>query len=178
MGIEYCHAHLVMHRDLKPQNLLVNKIGILKIADFGLARTFGIQKKAYTHEVVTLWYRAPEILLGGEYCGTAIDMWSIGCIFAEMLMNTPLFPGSTEIDEIFKIFALCGIPSKEVWHTMTNRPYFKYSLPESEAKHAEEIFKDVDLLAFDLLFKFIVLDPSKRISAKLALQHVYSRLIY
>ena len=80
----YCHAHRVMHRDLKPQNLLIDKDGNVKLADFGLARAFGLPVKTYTHEVVTLWYRAPEILLGAKEYSTPIDIWSIGCIFAEM----------------------------------------------------------------------------------------------
>ena len=103
-GIYFCHAHRILHRDLKPQNLLIDKEGNLKLADFGLARAFGIPLRTYTHEVVTLWYRAPEVLLGSRHYNTAIDMWSVGCIFAEMAMRTPLFPGDSEIDEIFRIF--------------------------------------------------------------------------
>jgi serine/threonine protein kinase len=81
-GTRYCHAHRVLHRDLKPQNLLIDKEGNLKLADFGLARAFGVPLRTYTHEVVTLWYRAPEILLGGRQYSTGVDMWSVGCIFA------------------------------------------------------------------------------------------------
>lgn len=103
-GIKYCHSHRVLHRDLKPQNLLINGDGNLKLADFGLARAFGVPLRTYTHEVVTLWYRAPEILLGGRQYSTGVDMWSVGCIFAEMCTRKPLFPGDSEIDEIFKIF--------------------------------------------------------------------------
>jgi serine/threonine protein kinase len=84
LGTAYCHAHRVMHRDLKPQNLLIDKNGVIKLADFGLARAFGLPVKTYTHEVVTLWYRAPEILLGQKQYSTPVDMWSIGGIFAEM----------------------------------------------------------------------------------------------
>lgn len=104
LGIKFCHSHRVLHRDLKPQNLLVNKYGNLKLADFGLARAFGVPLRTYTHEVVTLWYRSPEILLGGRQYSTGVDMWSVGCIFAEMCTRKPLFPGDSEIDEIFKIF--------------------------------------------------------------------------
>lgn len=92
-GVEYCHARRVLHRDLKPQNLLIDESRNLKLADFGLARAFGIPLRAYTHEVVTLWYRAPEILMGSKHYSTAVDMWSIGCIFAEMVLKKPLFPG-------------------------------------------------------------------------------------
>lgn len=100
----YCHAHRVMHRDLKPQNLLIDKSGNIKLADFGLARAFGLPVKTYTHEVVTLWYRAPEILLGQKQYSTPVDIWSIGCIFAEMAQRKALFAGDSEIDQIFKIF--------------------------------------------------------------------------
>lgn len=104
MGIKYCHSHRVLHRDLKPQNLLIDRDGNLKLGDFGLARAFGVPLRTYTHEVVTLWYRSPEILLGGRQYSTGVDMWSVGCIFAEMCTRKPLFPGDSEIDEIFKIF--------------------------------------------------------------------------
>ncbi|KAF9148812.1 Cyclin-dependent kinase 3, partial [Mortierella sp. AD010] len=91
-GIEFCHARRILHRDLKPQNLLIDENKSLKLADFGLARAFGIPLRTYTHEVVTLWYRAPEILLGSRHYSTAVDIWSVGCIFAEMITRKPLFP--------------------------------------------------------------------------------------
>ncbi|XP_075758045.1 cyclin-dependent kinase 2 isoform X2 [Pelodiscus sinensis] len=94
-GLAFCHSHRVLHRDLKPQNLLINAEGAIKLADFGLARAFGVPVRTYTHEVVTLWYRAPEILLGCKYYSTAVDIWSLGCIFAEMAPRTRLCgPGS------------------------------------------------------------------------------------
>jgi serine/threonine protein kinase len=97
-AIQYCHSNRIMHRDLKPQNLLIDNKGVLKIADFGLARAFGLPIKTYTHEVVTLWYRAPEILLGQKQYGLGVDTWSIGCIMAEMGQRRPLFQGDSEID--------------------------------------------------------------------------------
>ena len=103
-GIMYCHQRRTMHRDLKPQNLLIDKNGVIKLADFGLARAFGIPIRVYTHEVVTLWYRAPEVLLGAQRYSCAIDIWSIGCIFSEMATRRPLFHGDSEIDQLFKIF--------------------------------------------------------------------------
>lgn len=120
-GVNYLHSRRILHRDLKPQNLLIDKDGNLKIADFGLARAFGIPLRTYTHEarclprgersltdvlsqIVTLWYRAPEVLLGSRHYSTGVDTWSIGCIFAEMIQRQPVFPGDSEIDEIFRIF--------------------------------------------------------------------------
>lgn len=103
-GLAFCHSHRVLHRDLKPQNLLINADGSIKLADFGLARAFGVPVRTYTHEVVTLWYRAPEILLGCKYYSTAVDIWSLGCIFAEMVTRRALFPGDSEIDQLFRIF--------------------------------------------------------------------------
>lgn len=103
-GIAFCHEHRVLHRDLKPQNLLINKKGELKLADFGLARAFGIPVRSYSHEVVTLWYRAPDVLMGSRKYGTPIDIWSAGCIFAEMITGRPLFPGTSASDQLLKIF--------------------------------------------------------------------------
>ena len=125
VGIEHCHSHRMMHRDLKPQNLLIDKAGTLKLADFGLARAFTAQHRTYTHEVVTLWYRAPEILLGGKHYSPPMDIWSVGCIFAEMANRKALFPGDSEIDQLFKLFSLLGTPNDQVWPGVTSFPDYK-----------------------------------------------------
>lgn len=104
-GVKHLHCHGVMHRDLKPQNLLVDQSrNLVKIADLGLGRAFSIPLKAYTHEIVTLWYRAPEVLLYATHYSTPVDMWSVGCIFAEMARKTPLFPGDSELQQLLHIF--------------------------------------------------------------------------
>eukprot|EP00826_Nyctotherus_ovalis_P034844 TRINITY_DN2938_c0_g4_i3.p2 TRINITY_DN2938_c0_g4~~TRINITY_DN2938_c0_g4_i3.p2 ORF type:complete len:174 (+),score=52.16 TRINITY_DN2938_c0_g4_i3:607-1128(+) len=167
-----------MHRDLKPQNLLVDRKGVVKLADFGLARAYGLPIKTYTHEIVTLWYRAPEILLGQKQYSTSVDLWSVGCIFAEMAMKKPLFAGDSEIDEIFKIFKLHGTPTEETWPGVTKLRDFKSTFPKFKGVALCEVAKTMDPLAQDLLSKLIALDPAKRISARLALQHVILPLSY
>ncbi|KAK3659711.1 Cyclin-dependent kinase catalytic subunit [Elasticomyces elasticus] len=177
-GTHYCHAHRILHRDLKPQNLLIDKEGNLKLADFGLARAFGVPLRTYTHEVVTLWYRAPEILLGGRQYSTGVDMWSVGCIFAEMATRKPLFPGDSEIDEIFKIFRVLGTPDDEAWPGVTSFPDFKSSFPKWERKVDEQLVSPEGLKIIgdegvDLLESLLVYDPAGRISAKQAVGHPY-----
>jgi cyclin-dependent kinase len=173
-GVAFCHAHRVLHRDLKPQNLLIDKQGVLKLADFGLARAFGIPVRTYTHEVVTLWYRAPEILLGGKQYSTPVDMWSVGCIFAEMAMRTPLFPGDSEIDELFRIFRVFGTPTESSWPGISSYPDFKPTFPKWSAKDLKTTIKGaLDDNGVDLLRKMLAYEPSKRISAREALKHPY-----
>ncbi|XP_068653788.1 cyclin-dependent kinase G-2-like isoform X2 [Aristolochia californica] len=121
-GIKYLHDNWVLHRDLKTSNLLLNNRGELKICDFGLARQYGSPLKPYTHLVVTLWYRAPELLLGAKEYSTAIDMWSLGCIMAELLAKEPLFSGKSEIDQLDKIFKTLGTPSEKIWAGFAKLP--------------------------------------------------------
>eukprot|EP01091_Cochliopodium_minus_P002787 TRINITY_DN12647_c0_g1_i1.p1 TRINITY_DN12647_c0_g1~~TRINITY_DN12647_c0_g1_i1.p1 ORF type:complete len:319 (-),score=74.89 TRINITY_DN12647_c0_g1_i1:31-963(-) len=178
LGISFCHIHRVLHRDLKPQNLLIDKNGLLKIADFGLARAFSIPLPVYTHEVVTLWYRAPEVLMGQEKYSTPIDMWSIGCIFAEMITKIPLFPGDCEIDELYKIFQLLGTPSNEVWSNVTDLPEYRPTFPKWKAKPLESAVTVegnvlVDKEGLDLLKQLLIYEPSKRISGRRSLEHPY-----
>ncbi|KAL8723508.1 MAG: hypothetical protein Q9225_000241 [Loekoesia sp. 1 TL-2023] len=172
-GVRYCHSHRVLHRDLKPQNLLIDREGNLKLADFGLARAFGVPLRTYTHEVVTLWYRAPEILLGGRQYSTGVDMWSVGCIFAEMCTRKPLFPGDSEIDEIFKIFRLLGTPNDQDWPGVTSFPDFKPSFPKWARDLSRPLVSGLDDNGLDLLDAMLVYDPAGRISAKQACNHPY-----
>ncbi|EST07133.1 Protein kinase domain protein [Kalmanozyma brasiliensis GHG001] len=174
-GLYYCHAHRILHRDLKPQNLLIDKEGNLKLADFGLARAFGIPLRTYTHEVVTLWYRAPEVLLGSRHYSTAIDMWSVGCIFAEMAMRHPLFPGDSEIDEIFKIFRTLGTPTDDIWPGVQQLPDYKDSFPKWSGRPLRDAVKGLDEAGLDLLEGMLVYDPAGRTSAKRSLVHPYFR---
>jgi cyclin-dependent kinase len=172
-GTKYCHSHRILHRDLKPQNLLIDKEGNLKLADFGLARAFGVPLRTYTHEVVTLWYRAPEILLGGRQYSTGVDMWSIGCIFAEMITRKPLFPGDSEIDEIFKIFRVLGTPNEDIWPGVSSLPDFKTTFPKWSRKPLDKVVQGLDQCGIDLLEELLAYDPAMRISAKRAIMHPY-----
>jgi len=173
-GLVYCHSHRILHRDLKPQNLLIDKHENLKLADFGLARAFGIPMRTYTHEVVTLWYRAPEVLLGSRHYSTAVDMWSVGCIFAEMAMQgAPLFPGDSEIDQIFKIFRILGTPDEANWPGVKSLPDYKDTFPRWSKQELARIVPTLDEVGIDMLKRTLTYDSAKRISAKRALVHPY-----
>ncbi|KAL4455702.1 hypothetical protein ABPG74_003112 [Tetrahymena malaccensis] len=172
-GLNFCHQRRIIHRDIKPQNILIDKAGNVKIADFGLAKTFQVPSKTLTHEVETLWYRPPEILLGVKAYSLAIDMWSIGCIFYELIEKKPLFMSDSEIDAIFKIFQLHGTPNPETFQGLEDYPYFKSSFPRFHAQDPFVVFKNLDNDARDLLMQMIALNPLDRISVKQALQHPY-----
>ena len=172
-AIRYCHAKRILHRDLKPQNLLIDNQGIIKLADFGLARAFGVPIKTLTHEVLTLWYRAPEILLGQKEYSTPVDIWSLGLIFYEMAHRKPLFAGDSEIDQIFKIFQMYGTPTEKEWIGITKLPYYKINFPQFKGRGIKKYNTNIDEKGVDLLEKMLQLDPAKRISAKRVLTHPY-----
>ena len=172
-GILFCHRRRVLHRDMKPQNLLIDNKGIIKLADFGLARAFGIPVRVYTHEVVTLWYRAPEILLGSQRYSTPVDIWSIGCIFAEMVTKRPLFHGDSEIDQLFRIFRTLTTPTEEDWPGVTSMPDYKPTFPSWKTNSLAQSVKQMDNTGLDLLQEMLIYDPAQRISAKKALNHTY-----
>eukprot|EP00920_Eleutheroschizon_duboscqi_P030661 GHVT01074116.1.p1 GENE.GHVT01074116.1~~GHVT01074116.1.p1 ORF type:complete len:258 (+),score=41.02 GHVT01074116.1:391-1164(+) len=140
-GLAYCHQHRVLHRDLKPQNLLINREGELKLADFGLARAFGIPVRSYTHEVVTLWYRAPDVLMGSKRYSTPVDIWSVGCIFAEMINGRPLFPGTGDQDQLLKIFKVLGTPSPVAWPQLADLPQWNADLPVYAPQRWEHVVR-------------------------------------
>ncbi|XP_010484068.1 PREDICTED: cyclin-dependent kinase G1-like isoform X2 [Camelina sativa] len=128
-GLSYLHTNWIIHRDLKPSNLLMNNSGELKICDFGMARQYGSPIKPYTQMVITQWYRPPELLLGAKEYSTAVDMWSVGCIMAELLSQKPLFPGKSELDQLQKIFSVLGTPNEANWPGFSSFPNAKAKFP-------------------------------------------------
>jgi cyclin-dependent kinase 1 len=172
-AILFCHRRRVLHRDLKPQNLLINKVGIIKVADFGLGRSFGIPVRNYTHEIVTLWYRAPEVLLGSARYSCPVDVWSIGCIFAEMATRKPLFQGDSEIDQLFRMFRILKTPTEEIWPGVTSMPDYKSTFPCWTTNNLVNQVKNIDAAGMDLLQKTLIYDPALRITAKEMLEHKY-----
>ncbi|CAE7361555.1 CDC28 [Symbiodinium natans] len=148
----------------------------LVLADFGLARALHVPLKVYTHEVVTLWYRPPEILLGQEQYGTAADIWSMGCVLAEMATAQALFPGDSEIHTIFKIFHILGTPTEEVWPGVTSLVDFKESFPRWRGTGFAEVRARAPSFGedgIDLLRQCLRYEPSMRTSARRALSHTY-----
>ncbi|KAE9549629.1 hypothetical protein FO519_007170 [Halicephalobus sp. NKZ332] len=174
-GMHYCHQRRVIHRDLKPQNLLVDvNTKTIKLADFGLARAIGIPIRAYTHEVITLWYRAPEILLGCQRYSLGVDIWSLGCIFAEMARGRPLFCGDSEIDQLFKIFRILTTPNEQDWPGVTQFPDYKSNFPKwTDNKVKEKLGSLMNPEALDLLQQMLIYDPVNRISARACFKHPY-----
>lgn len=176
-GVRHLHDNWILHRDLKTSNLLLSHKGILKIGDFGLAREYGSPLKPYTPVVVTLWYRSPELLLGAKEYSTAVDMWSVGCIFGELLTQKPLFPGKSEIDQINKIFKDLGSPSEKIWPGYNELPAVKkMTFTEYPYNNLRKRFGALlSDQGFDLMNKFLTYCPAKRILSDEALKHEYFR---
>jgi cyclin-dependent kinase 7 len=172
-AVEYCHANYVLHRDLKPANLLLDQHDNLVLSDFGLAKVYGSPDRLLSPQACTRWYRAPELLFGSVQYGASADMWSVGCIFAELLLRVPLFAGESDLDQLSRIFACLGTPDlDEDWTGADALP--QYVAFESRAGVSlESIFRGVSSSALDLLSRMLCLTPSSRISASEALRHVY-----
>ena len=177
-GIQYCHSHRIIHRDIKPQNILLDKVFHVKICDFGMARAINLPVGNLTNEVVTLWYRPPELLLGQEIYSYPVDIWSIGCIFGEMLFGHPLFTGINEIHQLFEIFKIQGTPNEKTWPGVMKIKDFKDTFPKFKPAHWGDIIPGIGGFELDLLNKLLCLDPASRITANQALLHVIYIYIY
>ncbi len=170
-GLWYCHEREVLHRDIKGSNLLIDNNGNLKIADFGLARTFRDNLSRYTNRVITLWYRPPELLLGTEVYGPEVDMWSVGCLLVELLTKKPLFPGKDEMEQIDLIFRVLGSPTEEVWPGWEELPLANQVHKNRYQSRFDSTLGHLSEQARDLIKALLRLDPKGRPSAADALDH-------
>lgn len=169
LGVDFLHSNRVVHRDLKPHNILVTSQGKVKLADFGLARVYGFQM-ALTSVVVTLYYRAPEVLLQDTYC-SKVDIWSCACIFAELYTRRPMLKGISEIDQLCKIFELIGMPSEEDWPRNISVP--RSSFQPYPGQLLETVVPDIEPMAKDLLQRMLIFNQQIRPSAEEILKHPY-----
>ncbi|KAI7879484.1 Pkinase-domain-containing protein [Lichtheimia hyalospora FSU 10163] len=173
-GLEHCHNHSIIHRDLKMSNLLLTSTGLLKIADFGLARTVGLSSKPMTPNVVTLWYRSPELLLGGSIYTTAVDLWSAGCILGELMQHRPLLPGSTEQSQLNLIVNLLGTPNEHIWPDYTSLPLADtFNWPKQDYNNIKVTFPRYSENTTLLLSGLLTYNPKTRLTVKRALAHPY-----
>jgi len=177
-GIQACHIRLILHRDLKPQNVLIGR-DCLKIGDFGLARAFSLPIRSYTIDVITLWYRCPEILLGCQKYGPEVDMWSAGCIIAEILTGQATFPGDSEIGTVFKIMKTCGSPCHETWPGCKDLGHWKPTFPKWPSTDLQSIFSlrpEMGSEGHELLRNLLVLNPTARLTARRAKNAAFVQL--
>ncbi|KAI7833719.1 hypothetical protein BX661DRAFT_177407 [Kickxella alabastrina] len=173
-GMEYCHNHFVVHRDLKLPNLLLTKNGELKVADFGLARLFHEPQRPMTPQVATLWYRSPELILGATEYTTAIDMWSAGCILGELLVHRPFMPGKSEFEQMRLIVNMIGAPSDRIWPGFSQLPMARsMRLPENKYNNLKVAVRNASTNTILLLNALLTYDPRKRIGVQKALDHPY-----
>lgn len=172
-GVYYLHSHQIIHRDIKARNILINSKGHLKICDFGLSRFFTVPIRQLTQGVATLNYRSPELLCHNQFYDISIDIWSCGCVIAEMLLRRPLFLGDSDIDMIHKIMQLLGTPDETVLSKLNDIAIHKIEIPNYPGQDLASIIPTTDMYLIDLIKKMLEIDPQKRISAKEALQHPY-----
>ncbi|XP_012558761.1 cyclin-dependent kinase 10 isoform X1 [Hydra vulgaris] len=174
LGTEYLHNNFIIHRDIKMSNLLMTNNGTLKIADFGLARTFGKSGKLMTPVVVTLWYRSPELLLGSRLHSPKVDIWAIGCVMGELLLCKPLMPGKSEINQMQLIIDLLGSPNEKIWPGFVNLPGAKnFQFKHQPYNNVKQRFPWLSSSGVSLMNSMFTFDPEQRISAQDCLESSY-----
>ncbi|KAE8554558.1 hypothetical protein EYB25_003097 [Talaromyces marneffei] len=178
-GVWFCHENFVLHRDIKPNNLLIASDGEVKLADFGLARSFADPYLNMTHQVITRWYRPPELLFGARQYSAVVDIWSMGMVFAELLLRVPFVAGNSDMDQIAKISEAFGTPTEENWPGVTRLPNYIPPGDRTTPLQGREFFlrqfPTAGPLGADLLMSMTTLDPRKRSSARQILQHAWWR---
>jgi len=177
-AIWFCHENFVLHRDIKPNNLLIAADGEVKLADFGLARSFSDPYRQMTSNVITRWYRPPELLFGAKHYSGAVDIWSVGLVFAELIIRTPYIAGDTEVHQLNLISQAIGTPTEENWPGVSKLPEFIVIEPSNPVRpkdHYLATFGTAGHEGVDLLMKMLILDPRKRITAKESLEHNWWR---
>lgn len=173
-AVWFCHENFVLHRDIKPNNLLIAADGEVKLADFGLARSFSDPYRVMTSNVITRWYRPPELLFGAKHYSGAVDIWSVGLVFAELIIRIPYIAGDTEVQQISLICQAIGTPSEENWPGVSKLPEYTVSEPPTPIRgrdHYLATFGTVGQEGVDLLMAMLILDPRNRINARDVLKH-------
>ncbi|KAI1754390.1 Pkinase-domain-containing protein [Xylaria castorea] len=173
-AVWFCHENFVLHRDIKPNNLLIAADGEVKLADFGLARSFSDPYRPMTSNVITRWYRPPELLFGAQHYSGAVDVWSVGLVLAELVIRTPYIAGNSEIHQVQLICQAVGTPTEENWPGVTKLSDYtveKEVIPLRGKDHYMALFGTLGVEGVDLLMKTLSLDPKKRITARDMLKH-------
>ncbi|GME68426.1 unnamed protein product [Ambrosiozyma monospora] len=174
-GLHHCHRNGILHRDLKPDNLLISPNGNLKLADFGLARSLGTPDENLTSNVVTRWYRAPELLFGSRHYTDVVDLWAVGVIFAELLLRTPYLPGKDDADQVVVTFQALGTPTEDIWPGVSSLPHYNNieKFPPPSRGELRNRFLAAPESALDLMCGLLIMDPNKRWNSTKALMHHY-----
>jgi len=179
-GVWFCHENFVLHRDIKPNNLLIAADGEVKLADFGLARSFSDPYAPMTHQVITRWYRPPELFFRSKFYSAAVDVWSMGTVFAELILRTPFMPGDTDIHQLKLISQAIGTPTEENWPGVTKLDGYipasrEETIPIQGRAFYMKTFGSAGGVGVDLLMSMLALDPRKRITARQVLEHEWWR---